>query len=343
MKLSEFEYELPKELIAHCPVFPRHSAKMLVENGGNFQHQQIIDFPNHFSEKDLIIFNNSKVIPAALNGKVLGHDVSFNLHKHLGDSVWSLFAKPSKRMVIAEKLMISEVFWGEILERKEFGECIVKFNLRGKDFFQAIAKHGKMPLPPYIIFNENLNHEQTYQTIFAQKEGSVAAPTAGLHFTTELFENLAEKNIKHDFVTLHVGGGTFLPVRTENVLEHKMHYEECEISENVAEKIRETKRNGGKIVAVGTTSLRILEAAAANGSIEAFQGETNIFIIPGHKFQIVDSLLTNFHLPKSTLLMLVSAFSGYEEIKNLYDEAIKKSYRFFSYGDCCLLNLKITK
>lgn len=342
--LSDFDYDLDQSLIANKPVYPKHASKMLICKNGHLEHFRFIDLPNHLTEKDLVIMNDSKVIEASFEGEVNGKIISFNLHKFIeatneGDK-WSLFAKPAKKMTIGEKIKIAENFEATILQRKEFGEFIVVFNLKSKEFFEALSKYGKMPIPPYIDFDENFDHNEAYQTIFAKNLGSVAAPTAGLHFTEEVFTKLAEKKIAHDYVTLHVGGGTFLPVRTENLAEHRMHSETCHLSKELAEKIIATKKNGGKIVAIGTTSLRILESAAKNAQdnlIEAFNGETDIFITPGFKFKIVDILLTNFHLPKSTLLMLVSAFIGHEQMWKIYDEAMQQKYRFFSYGDCCLL------
>jgi S-adenosylmethionine:tRNA ribosyltransferase-isomerase len=251
-------------------------------------------------------------------------------------------AKPAKKLIVKEKFIIAEDFFAEVVEKKETGEVILKFNRSGKDFFALLDRHGSMPLPPYIEKSRKADDtdKATYQTTYAddKKQGSVAAPTAGLHFTQDVLEKIKSKNIEMVFITLHVGGGTFLPVRTENILEHKMHGEYYEISEQAAQKVNKARQAGGRVIAVGTTSLRTLESVAnENGDIKSGMGETKIFIYPGYRFKIVSALVTNFHLPKSTLFMLVSAFVGLAEAKKIYAHAINKKYRFFSYGDSSFL------
>ena len=333
MKTSDFDFFLPENLIASSPVEPRDAAKMLVVKN------QIKDFavknlPDFLEEGDVMVFNNTKVIPARIFGECKGKKIEILLHKKSGNE-WAVFAKPGKKMLVGEKFIIAENFYAEIKEKLPSGEVILSFNKIGEEFFSLIEKHGHTPLPPYIKREDTEKDKTTYQTVYAEHKGSVAAPTAGLHFTDELLNKIKQKGVKILFVTLHVGAGTFQPVKTENIKEHKMHSEFCTVSKDVANEINNRK---GRVIAVGTTSMRTLESVAdERGILKEFSGETDIFIYPGYKFKLVDVLMTNFHLPKSTLFMLVSAFAGKEKMKQAYSHAIEKKYRFFSYGDSSLL------
>lgn len=339
MKLQDFDFNLPGELIAIKPVYPRDSSRMLYVKDEQILDKNFKDILKHLTNKDLIIFNNSKVIAAKLTGTIGKNIFELNLHKKISDNIWKAFAKKTKKIKIDDKIIFSNDFYAKILHNQH-GELILEFNTDNAD--NLIEKYGKLPLPLYIKRDANKDDSQDYQTIYAEKLGSVAAPTAGLHFSQDILESLKSRNIKYDFVTLHVGAGTFLPVKVENINEHKMHSEFCEISQQTADLIKATKKEGGKVVAIGTTALRLLEYVAQEfGEIRNYQGENDIFIKPGFEFKIVDILLTNFHLPKSTLFMLVSAFVGTDIIKNAYNHAIENKYRFYSYGDCCLLNRKI--
>lgn len=334
MQLSDFDFTLPKELIAEHPVYPRHNSRMLVV-GNEFYDKKFLDLSNYLTPNDLIIMNNSKVIPALLHGMVKNRSIELNLHKMIESDTWLVFAKKTKYLSVGDLIHFTDSFTCEILEING-GELKIKFNKNNT--LEEITKIGKMPIPPYIKRSPEGDDLKNYQTCYAKVEGSVAAPTAGLHFSEDVFESLKKNNIKHEFITLHVGAGTFLPVKTENIKDHKMHLEYYSISAETAATINETRKKGGKILAVGTTSLRVLETVSnESGMVTAGDGETGIFIYPGYKFKIVDMLLTNFHLPKSTLFMLVSAFSGTELMKKAYQHAIEEKYRFYSYGDCCLL------
>lgn len=338
MQLSTFDFDLPKERIAQDPVTPRDAARLMVV-GKELQDKKIPDLVGLLQPGDLMIFNDTRVIPAKLEGKRGEASIEVNLHKHNEDGSWLAFARPAKRLRVGETFTISDDF-SAMVEAKNEGEVTLRFNMEGEAFFNALQLYGKVPLPPYIARNKNPSEDdnQQYQTIYAKQEGAVAAPTAGLHFTEKLFKALDERRVKRAFVTLHVGAGTFLPVKVDNIHEHKMHSEYGVIDQQTADLINETKAKGGRVLAVGTTSLRILETVAADdGSIKHFAGDTDIFITPGYRFKLVDILLTNFHLPKSTLFMLVCAFAGIERMKSAYDHAVLQEYRFFSYGDASLL------
>lgn len=330
MQTSLFDFALPEELIAQYPVEPRDSAKLLVVHDG-FELKKISDLPDLLEEGDVLVFNNSKVIPARL----FAGKIEILLHKHIKDSTWQVFAKPGKKLKVGGSISFTENVTADVIEKLPSGEVILKFSTPPEPFRDYLEKHGSMPLPPYIrkgIAQEK--DRQTYQTIYAKPEGSVAAPTAGLHFTETLFKKLHEKNIATAFVTLHVGAGTFQPVKVEDTNEHVMHVEWGEITAETATIINKAKR----VICVGTTSLRLLESAAdESGRVAEWQGDTNIFITPGYRFKRCDILMTNFHLPKSTLFMLVSAFAGLEKMKAAYQFAIKQRLRFYSYGDACLL------
>jgi S-adenosylmethionine:tRNA ribosyltransferase-isomerase len=316
----------------------------LIFENGNISDKIFKDIIDHLGNEDVIVMNNTKVIPARIIGICNNSKIEITLLKKQDsfDEIWEVLAKPAKKLVIGNLFEIAEDFFGEILSKKESGEVIIKFNKKTNEFFECLEKFGRMPLPPYIEKKRKSDKKdnQTYQTKYCneEKKGSVAAPTAGLHFTEELLQRIKDKGVEIVFVTLHVGGGTFLPVRTENIKEHKMHSEYYEVGTEAAEKINNAKAKGKRVIAVGTTSLRTLESVAQeNGLISAKTGNTDIFIYPGYKFKIVDALVTNFHLPKSTLMMLISAFIGLENVKNIYSHAIEKKYRFFSYGDSSLL------
>ncbi len=340
MKLSDFDFELPSDLIAQNPVYPRDTSKMLIINQNKVDDRQFFDLPNLITKNDLVICNNTKVLASRLEGKRDNTSIQITLHKQINNETWHAFAKPAKKLKINDKLKFQSLN-AKIINKLEMGEIVIKFDCNNDELFNKLSEIGKMPLPPYIKrnitneYDDNLN----YQTVFAKNLGAVAAPTAGLHFTNDILKTLRKNKINIDYVTLHVGAGTFLPIKSEDINSHEMHSEWGEVTEKTVENINDCKRNGGKIISIGTTTLRILETAfsASTGMLEPFSGHTNIFIKPGYNFNSTDTLLTNFHLPKSTLLMLVYAFGGIENIKSAYKYAIENKYRFFSYGDCCLI------
>ncbi len=335
MKTSLFDFELPPERIATEPANPRDASRMLVVND-KIQDSKILDLPDFLNAGDVMVFNNTKVIPARLFGKRGEVNIEVTLLKALGHDVWQAFARPGKRLKIGDTIIFGEGFSATVMAKHESGEVGLQF--KSANFLESLHKFGTMPLPPYMKREAQNSDNQNYQTIYASREGAVAAPTAGLHFTERLLKALKDKGIKIVYVTLHVGAGTFLPVKAEDTDDHIMHSEYIEISEESADIINKAKQAGRRIIAVGTTSLRVLESATnANGIIEPAAKETDIFITPGYTFKIVDVLLTNFHLPRSTLFMLVSAFSGLNKMKAAYSHAIEQNYRFYSYGDACLL------
>jgi len=340
MKVDLFDFELPRDRIAEHPANPRDAARMLDLSGEGMQDRIVRELPDILRPGDLLISNDTRVIPARLFGKRGDAKVEVTLHKQEGLGTWVAFAKPAKKLRIGETFKVNDEFEAEVLAKKDGGEVTLRFNKSGADLIAALEKYGVMPLPPYIRREAGGDDQDKsdYQTIFAQKDGAVAAPTAGLHFTPELLANLDARGINRRTITLHVGAGTFLPVKVDDTDDHKMHAEWGSISKEIADLINETRANGGRVVAVGTTSLRLLESAAReDGVVEPFEAETDIFITPGYKFRAVDMLLTNFHLPRSTLFMLVSAFAGFERMKAAYNHAIENEYRFYSYGDCSLL------
>jgi len=340
MKVDLFDFELPRERIAEHPANPRDAARMLDLSGEGMQDRIVRELPDILRPGDLLISNDTRVIPARLFGKRGEAKVEVTLHKQEGLGTWVAFAKPAKKLRIGETFKVNDEFEAEVLAKKDGGEVTLRFNKSGADLIAALEKYGVMPLPPYIRREAGGDDQDKsdYQTIFAQKDGAVAAPTAGLHFTPELLANLDARGINRRTITLHVGAGTFLPVKVDDTDDHKMHAEWGSISKEIADLINETRANGGRVVAVGTTSLRLLESAAReDGVVEPFEAETDIFITPGYKFRAVDMLLTNFHLPRSTLFMLVSAFAGFDRMKAAYQHAIDNEYRFYSYGDCSLL------
>lgn len=314
---------------------------MLVFKENNIYDKQVINLVNYLNEGDLLVFNDAKVIKAKLQGMIIRNSaiLDFNLDQIDENKVWNALCKPAKKVEINDEIKISDNFSAKVIDKKDDGTILIKFNCDDEEFLNNLQKYGSTPIPPYIKRDEkNLDDEKNYQTIYAKNGLAVAAPTAGLHFNELIFEKLKEKGVNKAFVTLNVGAGTFLPVRSENIKDHKMHFEFYEISQETANLINETKKRGKKVVAVGTTSLRVLESCCdENGVLNAKKTKTDIFIYPPYKFKVIDALMTNFHLPKSTLLMLICAFVGKESAFKIYEHAIKNNYRFYSYGDSSLL------
>lgn len=344
MKLSDFDYNLDESLIAQLPSQKRENSRLMHLNIKNqsLEHKHFFDIVDILNENDLLVLNDTKVFPARIFAKkITGANIEIFLLKEIENHIWEVLLKPAKRVKINDILQANEKLSIKILEKND-ETCKVELIHEG-NIFEILDEIGQMPLPPYIerkLSSEDLKKldYERYQTVFAKNSGSVAAPTAGLHFTQEILQKLEEKGVEIAYLTLNVGLGTFRPVKCENILEHKMHSEEFEISQDSASKINNAIKNGKNIVAVGTTSVRTLETAMAKfGEIKACKSASELFIYPGYKFKIVNKILTNFHLPKSTLLMLVSAFAGKEFVFNAYNEAIKEKYRFFSYGDCMFL------
>ena len=346
MKISDFDYELPEELIAQKPTEQRDVCRLMVMNRaeGSIEHKHFYDILDYLNEGDCLVLNNSKVLPARLFGEKegTGAKIEFLLIKRLDGDRWETMVRPGKRLKPGDAVRFSDNFRAEIVDYGPDGTRIVDFDYEGI-FMERLEELGKMPLPPYIERESTLEDKDMYQTVYCKEEGSVAAPTAGLHFTDELLKKAQDKGVKLAYVTLHVGIGTFRPVKCETVEEHSMHFEEYFIDEENAEIINSAIREGGRIISVGTTSTRTVESAAyyneeiGKNQVAVGSGNTNIFIYPGYKFKIIDSLITNFHLPKSTLLMLISALYDREKILEAYDVAVKEKYRFFSYGDACLI------
>ena len=345
MKVSDFNFELPDELIAQKPIRPRDSARLLYVNHlGDLNGYTVKNLTNILKPGDLVVVNDTRVIPANLTGHVRGKKalIKVTLHKDEKFGIWRAFARPSKKLSINNTICFASNLYASVVSKLENGEIRLKFNLKDEQLSKALKQFGMMPLPPYIKRpNGNLKTDNTdYQTTFANCDGAIAAPTAGLHFTPSLVDKLKAKGIRFATLTLHVGAGTFLPIKVKNVDDHCMHSEWGEINSSCAEVINTTRNNGGRVIAIGTTTLRLLETAAdADGKIKPFKGETCIFITPGYQFKVVDMLLSNFHLPKTTLFMLVSAFCGLNRIKTAYKFAIKEKYRFFSFGDTTLLEV----
>lgn len=344
-RTEDFDFELPEACIAQQAVEPRdHARLLLVVPDSPLQDHHVYDLPNLLRAGDVIVINNTKVIPARLFGHRGAVKVELLLTKSLEATVWRAFARPGKRLKVGDSLIIAEDFQAEILAKHEGGEVTLRFSCAPQDFMGLLQRYGHVPLPPYIKRPKGDQAEDTdrYQTVYAKHEGSVAAPTAGLHFTPELMQKLQDKGVKFATVTLHVGAGTFLPVKAEHIKDHVMHSEWGEVTLETAALVNQAKAAGGRIMAVGTTALRLLETAATpEGTLQAFADDTAIFIYPGYRFRIVDLLLTNFHLPKSTLFMLVSAFSGLETMRAAYQHAITNHYRFYSYGDASLLERRL--
>ena len=355
MRVDDFDFKLPEERIALRPARPRDSARLLSVDPGDdvpFRDCGIRDLPGLLMAGDALVFNNTRVLTARLSG-VRHRDkstanVSCTLLKRVDSSTWTALARPAKRLRAGDRIefglkanvCLLGTLWGRIEARGEGGEVTIAFDFHGPALEEAIAALGQMPLPPYIASRRETDARDVadYQTIYAREIGAVAAPTAGLHFTQELLSALETNGISRHFVTLHVGAGTFLPVKVEDTGNHIMHAEWGEVSQQTADKLNGVRRAGGRVIAVGSTSLRLLESAVdESGIIKAFTGETDIFMTPGYRFRAVDAMLTNFHLPRSTLFMLVSAFCGLETMQKAYAHAIARGYRFYSYGDACLL------
>ena len=344
MKVSDFNFELPKELIAQHPIEKRDESRLMVLNKDKIEHRVFKDIIEYLNPGDCLVLNNTKVIPARLYGNKItngenGAAAEVLLLKQLEDDIWEVLVRPGRKLQIGTEIFFKDnLLKGTIIESLEDGKRKIKFEYKGI-FNEILDKIGTMPLPPYI--KEKLKEKDRYQTIYAKYEGSSAAPTAGLHFTKELLEKIENKGVKIANVTLHVGLGTFRPVQVENIEEHHMHTEHFYIKQEDAEKINNAKKSSKRIIAVGTTSCRVLESIAdSNGLVKAQEGDTGIFIYPGYKFKCIDNLITNFHLPESTLVMLVSALAGKENIMKAYKEAIKEKYRFFSFGDSMYINMK---
>jgi S-adenosylmethionine:tRNA ribosyltransferase-isomerase len=353
MRTDLFHFDLPDDRIALQPATPRDAARLLVVRGDQLQDARVRDLPTLLRPGDALVFNDTRVIRAALSGERLRGDaravISFNLHKRVDEYRWRAFARPAKRLAAGDRIRFGHdgrvcllgTLDATVSAIGEAGEVELAFSLHGPFLDEAIEALGDPPLPPYIVGKRAPlpDDAERYQTIYARHQGAVAAPTAGLHFTHELLAALQAKGISRHFLTLHVGAGTFLPVKAEEVSEHRMHAEWGEISPEIASALNDARGKGGRIVAVGTTSLRLLETATDNdGRVCPFAGETDIFITPGYRFKAVDLVLTNFHLPRSTLFMLVAAFSGLDTMQRAYAHAIAQGYRFYSFGDACLLH-----
>ena len=346
LKTSDFYFDLPKELIAQDPLEDRSSSRLLMvdKNTGDIKHEIFRNIVDYLYPGDCLVLNNTKVLPARLLGvkEDTGAAVEVLLLKRKEGSVWETLVKPGKKMRPGARVMFGDgLLKGEVIDVVEEGNRLIRFEFEGI-FEEVLDRLGEMPLPPYIT--HKLQDKNRYQTVYAKYDGSAAAPTAGLHFTKELLREIEDKGVKLAYVTLHVGLGTFRPVKEENILEHHMHSEYYQISREAAELINETKKRGGRVICVGTTSCRTIESAAdENGLLSECCGNTEIFIYPGYKFKVLDCLITNFHLPESTLVMLVSALAGREHVLAAYREAIKEKYRFFSFGDVCFFTDDFTK
>lgn len=338
MKLSDFDFDLPPDLVAQVPVEPRDAARLLVV-GDTFADRQVRDLPALLRKGDLLVYNDTRVLKARLTGTRGDARVEVTLHKREADDAWRVFAKGAKRLKPGDRIVFAPDFSALVLDKGEGGDVGLRFSAGGAALLAALERHGAMPLPPYIRrAGADAADEARYQTVWAARDGAVAASTAGLHFSPALLAAIDAAGIERAALTLHVGAGTFLPVKAENVEEHVMHAEWGEISEETAARVNAAKAEGRRVVAVGTTALRVLETVARDdGSVASWQGETRLYCLPGFRFRCVDLLMTNFHLPKSTLFMLVAAFAGLDRMKAAYAHAIRERYRFFSYGDSSLL------
>ena len=341
MRTKDFYFDLPEELIAQTPIAQRDASRLLVldKESGAWEHKHFFDLPGYLRAGDCLILNNSRVLPARLLGHRLpgGGACEVLLLIDRGDNVWECLVRPGKKMRVGAKVSFGEgELVGEVVEELPGGNRLVKFSYEGI-FLEVLDRLGKMPLPPYI--KAELQDRERYQTVYSKVNGSAAAPTAGLHFTPELLAQLKEMGVNIGYVTLHVGLGTFRPVKEDEITAHEMHSEYCVIPQETADLINETKRSGGRVICVGTTSCRTIESwAGEDGTMKASAGWTNIFIYPGYRFKVLDALVTNFHLPESTLIMLVSALAGREETLAAYEEAVKEHYRFFSFGDAMFIH-----
>jgi S-adenosylmethionine:tRNA ribosyltransferase-isomerase len=338
MRLTDFNFNLPPKLIAQFPLPKRSASRLLCldKKTGTITHHNFKDLPNLITPKDLLVFNNTKVIPARLFAtKPTGGRAEILVERILENNKLLVQIKTSKPLKTGAKLLLTNNTWFEVVGRQDGFFELVLYSPHQLNII--LRQFGQIPLPPYIEHQPTIIDNDRYQTIYAEHEGAVAAPTAGLHFDEELMANLAHKKIQTAFLTLHVGAGTFQPVRTEKIEDHKMHKEYIDVPEAICEQIINTKKDGGRVIAVGTTSARSLETASQSGDIKSYRGDTDIFIYPGYKFHCIDALITNFHLPKTSLLLLVCALAGYKNIMHAYQEAIQQRYRFFSYGDGMLI------
>lgn len=346
MHLSDFDFDLPERLIATRPASPRSSARLLVAEGDRITDATVTDLVNWLRPGDRLVLNDTKVIPARLAGQRFrdgaegrtAAKIEVTLLEPRPDGCWAALLKPLKKIRDGEEIVFTDSLSATLTARED-GQGILRFNLSGEDFDAALAEAGDMPLPPYIAAKRAADEQDKtdYQTVFAEHSGAVAAPTASLHFDDALLKALTDRGVEFTRVTLHVGAGTFLPVKVDDVTQHKMHSEWGRVTPEAAADIAATKAAGGRVIPVGTTALRLIESAARSGEIAQWEGGTDIFIYPGFEFHVADALMTNFHLPKSTLMMLVSALMGPERIRAIYDHAVENEYRFFSYGDASLL------
>lgn len=341
MKKSDFYYDLPQELIAQTPLDDRTASRLMVidRSSGEVTHSRFYNICDYLKKGDLLVLNNSRVLPARIYGVKIENNtpIEFLLLTQKGDMCWEILCRPGKKAKIGTKFSFGEgKLIAEIVDVLEDGNRIAKFSCE-RNFYEVLDEIGQMPLPPYIT--EKLEDKERYQTVYSKELGSAAAPTAGLHFTDELLQKIKNMGVDIAYCTLHVGLGTFRPVKEERISDHLMHTEHYHLPKETADKINKTKENGGRVIAVGTTSCRTLESAAkADGTIDETESDTSIFIYPGYKFKIIDGLVTNFHLPESTLIMLVSAFTGYDNTMNAYKEAVSEKYRFFSFGDAMFIS-----
>jgi len=339
MRVADFDFDLPAERIALRPARPRDSARLLVVRRSEICDRQVLDLPQLLEPSDMLVFNDTKVIPAQLEGRRGNASIGATLHKRAGPRDWWAFLRNSKRARVGDRIDFGENVEASVVDKVDDGSALLHFD--GDELVELLLNRaGRMPLPPYIASRREVDERdrQDYQTMFARAEGAVAAPTAALHFTPRLLEALDARGIGRETLTLHVGAGTFLPVKSEKIEEHKMHAEWGRIDAATAERLNEARASGGRLIAVGTTSLRLLESAASDdGTVRPFEGDTAIFITPGYRFKAIDGLITNFHLPKSTLFMLVSALMGLDVMKAAYAHAVSEGYRFYSYGDASLL------
>jgi S-adenosylmethionine:tRNA ribosyltransferase-isomerase len=339
VRVSDFDFDLPAERIALRPARPRDSARLLLVEDRSISDHQVLDLPNLLRPGDVLVFNDTKVIPAQLEGRRGGASIGATLHKREGPREWQAFLRNAKRARIGDTIEFGEGVAASVVEKSPEGSALLHFH--GEEPVELLLdRAGRMPLPPYIASRREIDERdrQDYQTIFAREEGAVAAPTAALHFTPALLDALHARGIGRETLTLHVGAGTFLPVKSEKIEEHKMHAEWGRIDASTADRLNAVRRSGGRLISVGTTSLRLIESAAdEDGTIHPFEGDTAIFITPGYRFKAIDGLITNFHLPRSTLFMLVSALMGLDVMKSAYGQAIEAGYRFYSYGDASLL------
>jgi S-adenosylmethionine:tRNA ribosyltransferase-isomerase len=339
MRLSDFDFDLPAERIALRPARPRDSARLLLVEGSAISDHEVLELPSLLRPGDVLVFNDTKVIPAQLEGRRGEASIGATLHKREGPREWQAFLRNAKRVRDGDTIDFGEGVAASVVEKADDGSALLHFH--GEEPVEVLLERaGRMPLPPYIASRREIDaaDREDYQTIFAREEGAVAAPTAALHFTPRLLQALDERGIARETLTLHVGAGTFLPVKSERIEEHKMHAEWGRIDAATAERLNAVRASGGRVISVGTTSLRLLESAAdEHGTIHPFEGDTAIFITPGYRFKAIDGLITNFHLPRSTLFMLVSALMGLDVMKAAYAHAIEAGYRFYSYGDASLL------